>query len=118
MSQNMSAAPASLGAPPRRHRESQPESSGQILVGTSMSARFGENEWELREVYIIRLISKFMILKNINFFGLVTASARTGRSAGPRSPDGENYEMVVRLYSKLAREMEQGSLPAKLFKKP
>lgn len=51
MSQNMTAPATSLGAP-RRHRESQPEQSngGQIIVGTSMSARFGETEWEAREV--------------------------------------------------------------------
>lgn len=64
MSQNVvvAAAAASLGAPPRRHRETgggppsaDPSSGangggGGLAVGTSMSARYGENEWEAREV--------------------------------------------------------------------
>lgn len=62
MSQNVVApiAAASLGAPPRRHREpsgAAPEQSiganggvGTAAVGTSASARYGENEWEAREV--------------------------------------------------------------------
>lgn len=61
MSQNVvAAAAASLGAPPRRHREtcgpSTDQSSGGAnggvgpAIGTSMSARYGENEWEAREV--------------------------------------------------------------------
>lgn len=48
---------------------------------------------------------------------LVAAAARTGGSTSSRSTDGENHEMVVRLYSKLAWKMEQGSLAAKLFTK-
>lgn len=61
MSQNVvvAAAAASLGAPPRRHRETGGSSADQSTganggvgpaVGTSMSARYGENEWEAREV--------------------------------------------------------------------
>lgn len=53
------AAAASLGAPSRRHRgdpsqlpaEAGPGGGGGAnIVGTSMSARYGENEWEAREV--------------------------------------------------------------------
>lgn len=66
MSQNVvvAAAAASLGAAPRRHRETGSSladpslnganvgGSGSAVVGTSMSARYGENEWEAREVYL------------------------------------------------------------------
>ncbi|XP_037909207.1 coiled-coil domain-containing protein 102A isoform X2 [Hermetia illucens] len=45
---NLAAVASSLGPPPRRHRgdAQQDPSTG---VGTSMSARFGETEWEARE---------------------------------------------------------------------
>lgn len=56
MAQNMTAA-ASLGAP-RRHRDNNHDDvagvgGGGVIaanVGSSMSARFGETEWEAREV--------------------------------------------------------------------
>lgn len=49
MAQNLTAA-ASLGAP-RRHRDSPSETAAcGGNVGPSISARFGETEWEAREV--------------------------------------------------------------------
>lgn len=66
MSQNVvvAAAAASLGPPPRRHRETGGSAAtaepsvganggvGPAVGGTSLSARYGENEWEAREVRI------------------------------------------------------------------
>lgn len=51
---NLAAVASSLGPPPRRHRgdAQQDPSTG---VGTSMSARFGETEWEAREVSRIEM---------------------------------------------------------------
>lgn len=74
MSQNTAAATAATslgGGPPRhRHRDSQAPHEGGggvggvgggggvggIMVGTSASARYGESEWEAREVCSLILV--------------------------------------------------------------